>query len=95
MPPKRPSLSVADTQLGFTPEELETFRRHQSLAYGQESGEPASRPVSAGGGHSGVALNPAGLRHMAIHFDRIITTIQERLQVVSLRKRIAVYRRCS
>lgn len=76
-------MTIADTQLGLTPEDLETFRRHQSLALGQATRSSSSRSTATGSGQHGFLLDPSSLQVMASHFDRVSVAIQQRLDAVS------------
>lgn len=83
MPPKRPSSSTTDTQLGLTPEDLATFRRHQHLALGQAPTTSTSRVNATAEAQRSFVLDSSSLQLMTRHFDRIIITIQQRLDTVS------------
>ncbi|KAF1348622.1 hypothetical protein BDV97DRAFT_188725 [Delphinella strobiligena] len=82
MPPKRSYSSTTDTQLGLTPDDLATFRRHQHLALGQAPTTSTSRINATAEAQRSFVLDPSSLQLMTRHFDRIIITIQQRLDTL-------------
>ncbi|KAI9863094.1 MAG: hypothetical protein M1813_003914 [Trichoglossum hirsutum] len=83
-----PVPSIPDTQLGLSPDELQLLRRHQALAlphHYHASGRGASpasstRTTSTQPPPTSLLLDPRSLSALAYHFDRLLASIQDRVQ---------------
>ncbi|KAH0533853.1 hypothetical protein FGG08_007523 [Glutinoglossum americanum] len=82
-----PAPSIPDTQLGLSPDEVALLRRHQPLALSHlphgrgASPSPSTRTTSTNNPppHA-LLLDPRSLSALAYHFDRLLLSIQERVQ---------------
>lgn len=88
MPPRRAVLvqRIADTQLGLTAEELDTFRRHRGLVFGQATSSANHRDGTRSEQQQ-LLLDPSSLRTMASHLDRVSVSIQLRMDNVGHQQR--------
>ncbi|KAH0551060.1 hypothetical protein GP486_007589 [Trichoglossum hirsutum] len=89
-----PAPSIPDTQLGLSPDEIQLLRRHQALAlphhhhhhhqhyHGGRGASPASstRTTSTQPAPTSLLLDPRSLSALAYHFDRLLFSIQDRMQ---------------
>jgi hypothetical protein len=85
-----PAPSIPDTQLGLTPDEIQLLRRHQPLALSLHhhphgrGASPASstRTTSTSQPHT-LLLDPRSLAALSYHFDRLLLSIQERVNYLN------------
>ena len=75
--------SAPDDRLGLTNDEIHTLRQHQQLALG---GSRAGISSSGTGSHAPsqgtLLVDPASLQTLSHHIDRVMTAIQQQLQLV-------------
>jgi hypothetical protein len=73
-----PPASIADTQLGLTSGEIQILRQHQQMALHGHSGR-----ATATSSQGKLLLDEASLQQLGYYFDRLIGTIQQRMESVS------------
>lgn len=77
------SSSIPDSQLGLTQSEVQLLRQHQQIALSQ-AGSSSSRAASRASSQGRLLLDPTSLQALSAHFDRLMYSIQQRWQAVSL-----------
>lgn len=84
------SSSIPDSQLGLDQSELALLRQHQQIALSQQ-GSSSSRAASHASSQGRLLLDPTSLHALSAHFDRLMFSIQQRWQAVSLLFLICLY----
>lgn len=75
--------SIPDNQLGLSQSEIQLLRQHQQIALSQQ-GSSSSRAASHVSSQGRLLLDPTSLQALSAHFDRLMYSIQQRWQFVSL-----------
>ncbi|KAJ8610728.1 hypothetical protein MRB53_038370 [Persea americana] len=68
--------SVPDNRLGLSPQDVATLRQHQQLAHAHARSPAGSQASSQGR----LLLDPGSLHLLAVHFDRVMQAIGQRLE---------------
>jgi hypothetical protein len=75
--------SIADSQLGLSASEVQLLRQHQQIAL-SHAGSSSSRAASHASSQGRLLLDPSSLQALSAHFDRLMYSIQQRWNYVSL-----------
>jgi hypothetical protein len=74
--------SIPDSQLNLSQSEIQLLRQHQQIALSQ-AGSSSSRAASHASSQGRLLLDPTSLQALSAHFDRLMSSIQQRWQTVS------------